>query len=75
MSPLQKLASEFNVVISILVLGIFAWKAAEMAFKERYSMMWGLLLAGALVGGFLFAGQSTFTWLWKVMCTIVGGCD
>lgn len=72
MSPIERIATQFNTVVGILVFGIFAWKAAEMALKEHYSKAWGLLFAGALVGGFLFAGRQTFTWLWGIITGIAG---
>jgi hypothetical protein len=75
MSPLEKLAHSFNVLIGIVAVGIFAWKAIEMVIKERYSMLWLLVIGGALVGGFLFGGESFFRFLWGGVCAMVGGCS
>lgn len=74
-NPLEHLANELLTVLKVVVLGVFAWKAAEAGFKERFSLMWVLAIAAALVGGFLFAGEATFRFFWRAACALLGGCE
>lgn len=72
-SKLDNAANAVVTFVKILVVAIFGWKAAEMAMKERYSAAWGLGLAAALVGGFLFGGEAVFQWAWGIIRGIVDG--
>lgn len=72
-NKLENVAHAFVTVVKIAVFGVFGWKAAEMAFKERYGLAWGLGLAAALVGGFLFGGEAVFTWLWNIIQDVING--
>lgn len=72
-SKIENVGNSVVTLVKIMVVAIFGWKAAEMAFRERYSAAWGLALAAALVGGFLFGGEVVFRWLWDILRGIIDG--
>lgn len=72
-NKLDSLASGLLNFVKVIVVCAFGWKAAEAAFKEKYSVAWVLVLLAALVGGLLFVGEPVFRWLWQVIQEILNG--
>jgi glycerol uptake facilitator-like aquaporin len=70
---LDNLANNALDFVKIIVVAAFGWKTIEMLMKERYSMAWAIGLCGALVGGFLFLGEGTYTWAWNFIKGLVEG--
>ncbi|HWI50748.1 MAG TPA: hypothetical protein VNT01_01235 [Symbiobacteriaceae bacterium] len=74
MSPLETLMNSFVRLIGLAGAAVFAWKAAEMVMRERWSMVWLLGIGAFLFGGFLIGGMTFFNWLYKAVCALAGGC-
>lgn len=70
---LDNVANAFVSAVKIAVVGVFGWKTCEMVLKERYSMAWGIGLCGAIIGGFLFLGEQTYTWAWNFLKGLIDG--
>ncbi|HYF93982.1 MAG TPA: hypothetical protein VD969_17340 [Symbiobacteriaceae bacterium] len=74
MSPLETLMNAGVRLIGLAGAAVFAWKAVEMVMKERYSMVWLILIGAFFFAGFLIGGITFFTWLYKGVCALAGGC-